>query len=290
MAMSIRSQALSRVLLGLLLAVSLAGMMPQQADASSKRPPLSPPQVLKSLPPPPPPPADISPPHPANVALGKPATQLGNNRPQTLNPASWCTNGNEEDLCSTADNGADSPWWVVDLGANYDISKVTIFNRAGCARWACLDSVQNIQIRVGYAPMGGYTMPIPGGYSEDPSVSGRANGLCRNCTAPFSCNRATEINWRRGFPEPKPGMEHNPEKKTTMNDGCGSNCPADFKLRFHSITCDRTLSGRYVSVQAVNNKQPLEMAEVKVWGTPSISPGPPAPRAYIGKLGPKSSR
>lgn len=73
---------------------------------------------------------------PVNVALGKPATQAGTFDSNT--PASKAVNGDttstySSDISHTSPSNP-TAWWEVDLGAEYNISSVVVFNRADCCR------------------------------------------------------------------------------------------------------------------------------------------------------------
>src|SRR6185369_12942796 len=75
-------------------------------------------------------PADV-PPEATNVAAGKPATQSS-----TFTSAALAVDGNTNgDFAAgsvTHTHSDPAPWWEVDLGAQYAVSQVKLFNRTDC--------------------------------------------------------------------------------------------------------------------------------------------------------------
>lgn len=87
-----------------------------------------------------------------NIAVGKPATQSSNYNP-TQGLASKAVDGNTDgtffngSVTHTAEGsagGTANPWWEVDLGKNYEINRVVIYNRTDC----CQNRLDNFQIWV----------------------------------------------------------------------------------------------------------------------------------------------
>ena len=75
--------------------------------------------------PPPPPSAQGQ----TNLALQKPATQSSTYSPDF--GAGVCVDGNRTSgLCHT--NSEANPWWQVDLGGNYALSQIVVYNRTDC--------------------------------------------------------------------------------------------------------------------------------------------------------------
>lgn len=87
-----------------------------------------------------------------NIARGKPATQSSNVDP-TLGLASKAVDGNTDGAFSNGSvthtsqgsaGGTANPWWEVDLGKVYRITKVVIYNRTDC----CQNRLDSFQIMV----------------------------------------------------------------------------------------------------------------------------------------------
>lgn len=89
---------------------------------------------------------------PSNIAQLKPAKQSSVHEGGAANRAvDGNTNGNWGSISVTHTQGEDSPWWEVDLLAQYDISSITIFNRTDC----CSERLNNFTIRVSKDPFDG---------------------------------------------------------------------------------------------------------------------------------------
>ena len=64
----------------------------------------------------------------SNLAFGKAAAQSS-----ALNPPSYAVNGNYDVFSHTAE-GNGPKWWRVDLGKNYSIGQIKLYNRKDCCR------------------------------------------------------------------------------------------------------------------------------------------------------------
>jgi hypothetical protein len=83
------------------------------------------------------------PPAITNLAFLKAATQssnIGSGYPAMTGLAPKAVDGqtdgawNAGSVTHTADNGSVNPWWQVDLGADYNVNKIQIWNRTDCCR------------------------------------------------------------------------------------------------------------------------------------------------------------
>jgi hypothetical protein len=90
-----------------------------------------------------------------NVALNKRATQLSNhisNKGGASNAVDGITDGRWQSgsVTHTKSEGEKNPWWTVDLGEVYEISKIRIWNRTDC----CAERLDNFKILVKSQPSG----------------------------------------------------------------------------------------------------------------------------------------
>jgi hypothetical protein len=78
-----------------------------------------------------------------NLALRKTATQssnIGPGYPAMAGLAAKAVDGKTDgnwgagSVTATADKGSANPWWQVDLGADYNVNKIQIWNRTDCCR------------------------------------------------------------------------------------------------------------------------------------------------------------
>ncbi|MEZ4771980.1 MAG: discoidin domain-containing protein [Bacteroidia bacterium] len=83
------------------------------------------------------------------IAKGKPATQSSDYHP-TLGQAGNAVDGNtsgvwaNRSVTHTLDGGSAYPWWEVDLGEDYQIQRIEIWNRTDC----CANRMNNMEILV----------------------------------------------------------------------------------------------------------------------------------------------
>jgi hypothetical protein len=90
-----------------------------------------------------------------NVALNKRATQLSDhisNKGGASNAVDGITDGRWQSgsVTHTKSEGEKNPWWTVDLGEVYEISKIRIWNRTDC----CAERLDNFKILVKSQPSG----------------------------------------------------------------------------------------------------------------------------------------
>jgi hypothetical protein len=81
---------------------------------------------------------------PANVALGKPATQSSDY--STKYPAGNAVDGNLTNFADTQDST--QPWWQVDIGRSYPIDQIAVYNRSDC----CADRLADYYVFVSDTP------------------------------------------------------------------------------------------------------------------------------------------
>ncbi len=92
---------------------------------------------------------------PTNISQGKTASQ-SSNFPYNTYPASFAVDGilNNSNNFNHTDNEL-QPWWQVDLGSDYSVTEIKIYNRTGCS--GCNGRIKNFKVFVSQNEVGGYT-------------------------------------------------------------------------------------------------------------------------------------
>ncbi|MEM9200508.1 MAG: discoidin domain-containing protein [Actinomycetota bacterium] len=99
-----------------------------------------------------------------NVALGGTATQAsthvnGSHNFDAENAIDGDTNGSwvstDSSLRRLAITESANSWWEVDLGANYEIDQILVYNRTDC----CYERLQSAGVMIGTSPFTGATLP-----------------------------------------------------------------------------------------------------------------------------------
>jgi hypothetical protein len=105
------------------------------------------------------------PPAPANVAAGKSATQSSNYNSATLAALALDGNTNGDFAAGSVTHtlGEAAPWWQVDLGDQYPVSQVKLYNRTDC----CRDRLQNFYVFLSPEP---FSSTDPGVTAAQPGV------------------------------------------------------------------------------------------------------------------------
>src|ERR1035437_1795824 len=79
---------------------------------------------------------------PVNLAIHRPAAQSSTYGNDARFAASNGVDGNKYDSSLFHTTEEDGPWWEVDLGADYAIDNVILYNRVGC----CQERVHGLQV------------------------------------------------------------------------------------------------------------------------------------------------
>lgn len=114
-------------------------------------------------------------PNDSNLALNKPAVQSGTD---FNGPAERAVDGNRSGNFNngsvTHTNLATNPWWRVDLGAEFNVNKINIYNRTDC----CSERLNGALVLVGNTPSNN-----PADYIQVGTLNGNATGFLSDINA-----------------------------------------------------------------------------------------------------------
>lgn len=124
-------------------------------------------------------PTPSGPPSGTNLAQGKGTTQsstysaTGVPTGSSSKAVDGNTNGNYSSGSVTHTNSQAGAWWQVDLGANYDIGNIQIWNRTDC----CANRLTNFDVIVSNSPGGsGQSMHVAGTAGRPTTLTANTNG------------------------------------------------------------------------------------------------------------------